>query len=100
MKTIWKFDAPTQDEFSLLMPKGAQILSLGLQRGEPKIWALVEPDAPKEERNFVGRGTGHPIQQTVDEKTGCVDVNTYTFIGTVVMLDDNFVYHVFEVNPK
>lgn len=82
MKTIWKFDIPIQDDFSLLIPKGAEILNVDLQNGEPKLWALVDSEAPQEEHHFVGKGENN--------------VNL-RYIGTVVMLEGKFVYHVFEV---
>jgi len=86
MKTVWKFNVSIQEDFSLLMPRGAKILKLDLQQGEPKIWALVDSDNPAEERNFIGRGTGHLIDNPVCDH-----------IGTVVMMNGTFVYHVFEV---
>ena len=85
MKTIWKFDVPIQDDFSILMPDGAKILKLDLQFGEPKIWALVDPDNEKKERFFIGRGTGHPMNET-----------NICYVGTVVMTEGRFVFHLFE----
>lgn len=88
MKTIWKFDVPIQDNFSLLMPKDSEILKLDLQDGEPKIWALVDSEASQEERHFIGTGTGHPIE---------INYHRLQYIGTVIMYKDRFVYHVFEM---
>lgn len=85
MKTIWKFDVPIRDEFGLLMPKDAEILKLDLQDGLPKMWALVDPENLKKERFFIGRGTGHPINES-----------NIRYVGTVVMRDGRFVLHLFE----
>jgi len=57
MKMIWKFSTIEQGfdgKFSLLMPKGAEILTLQTdeKNNHPSIWALVDPDREKEERFF------------------------------------------------
>lgn len=66
------------------MPKGAKVLKAGMQGGEVQLWAEVDTDAPKEERNFIVYGTGWEIQ----EENVC-------FIDTV--FDGAFVWHVYEV---
>ncbi|MBU0846654.1 hypothetical protein KKH23_05640 [Patescibacteria group bacterium] len=83
MKTIWKYTIPLEGRFSIGMPVDAEILCLQIQHGEPRIWALVDPDAEIEEREFVLYGTGHPI-----ERTG-------SYVGTYQT--GSFVFHVFEV---
>ena len=35
MKTIWKYEIETTDEFELQMPQGGCILDLQIQRGVP-----------------------------------------------------------------
>lgn len=42
----------------LAMPQGARILSVAAQRGQPHIWALVDPQAPTETRRFRTVATG------------------------------------------
>jgi hypothetical protein len=66
-----------------MMPKGAEILTVGFQNyREITIWALVDPDAEMIERFFMVRGTGHPVELRTDQK----------FLGTV--FDGPFVWHV------
>jgi hypothetical protein len=85
MKTIWKFELPKQGK--ILMPKGAEILTVQTQNEIPCIWAVVNPDADKEERTFVIYGTGFEFQ--------LID---YKYIGTFQMHSHGLVFHVFEAN--
>lgn len=90
MKTIWKFENPIEDKFSLKMPYAAEILSAQIDQrtGNPCIWAIVETDNEQEERTFVLYGTGNPI-----ENYYLVPLN---YIGTYQYNGGNFVGHVFE----
>lgn len=65
------------------MPEGAKILSVGNQRGNLCLWAMVDPTNPGVFRIFEMIGTGYPLS----------DVGLQ-FIGTVVI--EPFVWHVFE----
>ncbi len=60
-KKIWKFPITTEDICSLAMPIGAEILDIGIQGKELKIWAIVDPDADTEDRSFSFYGTGLSI---------------------------------------
>jgi hypothetical protein len=84
MKMIWKWtltQATTID-----MPQGAQVLDVQVQHGEPQLWALVDPNAPKVKREFNVYGTGHDLPH-----------NPGTYVGTFQMQGGAFVFHVFEV---
>ncbi len=82
--TIWKFPLQLTDTQKIPMPKDAQILSAQVQDGTLCIWALVDPDRPKEERKIEIHGTGN----------ASVNLLPKTFIGTAQM--GMFVWHVFE----
>lgn len=84
MKTIWKF--PLQPECTLDMPKGAEVLSVCKQSDEICLWALVDPSAEKEQRRFVGFGTGHDVPD-----------RPMKFIGTAHLHGGSLVFHVFEL---
>jgi len=89
MRTIWKFPIPA-DGGTVQMPKGAEVLSVGLQGNDIQVWALVDPSKSTTPRHFHVRGTGHACS-IAGEK----------FIGTI--FDGSFVWHVFdggELNPK
>ncbi len=60
MKTIYKY----YYENSMMLPKGAEILSFGQEKnivgGDDSIifWAIVDTEAPEERMNFICIGTG------------------------------------------
>lgn len=76
------------DVFKIEMPKGAGIISVGMDpaSGCPAIWAIVDPDAPMEWRNFRVAGTGHDLRD--DHIHG-------RFLGTAFC--GALVWHIFEV---
>lgn len=82
---IWKYIMKDYD-FSVKMPKGAQVLSCQMQGDLPSIWILADEDAPKEVRRFIGVETGKKIE-TFSEKI--------KFIDTIQ--DEGTVNHIFEV---
>jgi len=85
MQTIWKYQLDLKDDRHIIpMPKGATIISLGMQHGLPTFWAEVDPAAQIEPRYFQVHGTGHPI------------ANGGTFIGTALSPTNPFVWHIYE----
>lgn len=85
-KSIWKFQLETVDGQTLKMPKGANIFTVQTQNEIPCLWALVDPDADKEERIIEIFGTGHPINDEIDR----------IYIGTYQLMKGSFIGHVFE----
>ena len=61
MKTIWKYALDLDRGLAFDMPKDAEILDVQLQDTNPVMWAVVDPDAPLERRQFAIVGTGGPI---------------------------------------
>ena len=59
--TIWRFPFEIDDSVLIEMPEGATVLKVECQNGVPCIWALVKPDAPKQQRLFLVYGTGHHV---------------------------------------
>jgi len=86
---VWKYNIPIKDHFSLLLPENAEILSFGVQNEQPNIWVLVRNVKPLIERKFRFCGTGHEISEYHKEKL--------KFIGTVMMMNDSLVWHLFEI---
>ncbi len=84
--TIWKYTLAVQDEQTISLPSGAQVLSVQTQGGVVCLWAMVDPAMPKVERMVYVRGTGHPISMEI----GPVD-----FVGTVQLFAGDLVWHVF-----
>jgi len=60
-KQIWKFTLPPTSQGVIKMPKGAEILTIQIQKEQACIWALVNPLNEETERYFEVFGTGHSI---------------------------------------
>lgn len=92
MKTVYKYDLPmpgtSDDTFAIVLPAGARPLTVQLQDGEPKLWAIVNPK--NEDRPFTIRvaGTGHPLDST----------SGHAYLGTVQMAGGSLVFHYFSVD--
>lgn len=89
MKKVWKYELKTPDEIE--MPKGAKILDIALQGSALQgpalfLWALVNPEAETETRNFIIVGTNHPVQAH----------KNLSYIGTAHLKNHGLVLHVFE----
>ena len=82
MKTIYKYELRNQDA-SMKLPKGAEILSVAIQDGRPMMWALVDPDNVLEDRFISTVGTGWQVEDSM--KYICTYMEGY------------FVWHVFEM---
>lgn len=89
MRTIYKYEIPVDDRFTLELPNFAEILAFGQQGGTPMIWALVDPELTKLRRTFVLVGTGNPVPD---------DVIAENYIGTTQT--GPFVWHLFELGRK
>lgn len=88
MRKVFKYELPVDDYFTLSLPKGAQVLSVQAQGNKPCLWALVDPDAPTEERQFRFAGTGHSIKE---------DPGRLEFVSTFQTHGGSLVFHIFEV---
>lgn len=86
MRTVWKYEIPGTDRFTLELPKGARLLSIQPQGNQVCLWALVDPAQPKEARLFRLAGTGHPIEE----------LDRLTFVATFQIHGGALVFHVFE----
>lgn len=87
MREVWKYGVGTFGLFSINMPEGAQILTVGAQHDVGHMWALVDPRAPRVSRTFLLTGTGHEIDGTL----------TVEYVGTFQQVNGALVWHVFEV---
>lgn len=86
MKQIWKFPIHAISAQSILMPKGAEIVSVQTQQGNPVMWAIVDTHADKEQRKFAVFGTGHNMPK-----------DGLKYIGTWQESNQFLVWHLFEV---
>ena len=88
-KTIWKFPIKVVGIQTITMPKNSHVLSIQSQNNNPCIWALVDPNAEREQRRFEIIGTGHPVPNREGLKR--------EFITTFQLDGGAFVGHAFEL---
>lgn len=91
MKRVYKYPIRIEDRQVVGLPKGAEILSMQIQKGNLCLYALV--DASVVEIEFVPiciYGTGHNIENADNLK----------FIGSAKMHEGELVLHVFEELKK
>ena len=90
MQTIWKYETPILGKFTLNIPKGAEILTIQIDKktNSPVIWAIVDDEAPLEERYFELYGTGHKMHTDIGIER--------KYIGTYQLDNGAFVGHIFE----
>lgn len=95
-RAVWKYPMGNWETgmFSTEMPFGAEVLSLDWQHGHLCMWALVDPDAVKEQRHFIIVGTGHEVEAAGDSGA---NLSSEGYRGTVQYLGGNLIFHVFEV---
>lgn len=86
MRKIYKYPVEVADIQTILLPLGAQILSVQEQNGQPYIWAILDTETDSEPRRFRLYGTGHNIETD----------NVLKYIGTFQLLCGRLVYHLFE----
>lgn len=86
MKQVFEhtFDSTAGD---VVLPVGSRILSVKAKYGHIVLYALVDPNEPCNERYRIEMvGTGHIVPH---------DIDTYTFLDTVMLSGGGFVVHVF-----
>ncbi len=90
MKSVYKYPLPMdEDDFTIFLPKGAEVLTIQIQGETPCLWALVDPYAKQESRSFHIAGTGHPIHSPANGWE-------WKFIDTFQLRGGGLVFHVFE----
>ena len=87
MKTVYKYDVMFEDNFVLKLPLGSQILCVQTQRGNPKLWCLVDPEEKiMQNRFFRLAGTGHSITK-----------ENIRYIGSFQLSEGMLIFHLFEI---
>jgi hypothetical protein len=86
-KQIFKYPFKIEDEITMMLPAGANVLYVGVQSGIPCMWTMVEINRPTTTRKFRVFGTGHLIPWGDSEPM-------LNYIGT--FQQSLFVWHVFE----
>jgi len=87
-KTIYKFPIEVKNDFQLTLPKNSQILHVGMQGENLRMWVLIDKDEKEAEvRHFCLFGTGHDFA-----------LLDYKYIGTFQLYTGSLVFHLFESN--
>lgn len=86
MRTIYKYPMSKSVD-TLELPVGAHLLRVDMQQDTPTLWALVDPEASKENIRIAILGTGHQYPETDDEVR---HINTF--------FDGPFVWHAFDLS--
>lgn len=85
--TIWKYVLVPVGFFYLSMPMGAQVVSIGRDGfGQMCCWAIVDPNAPMEDKALWFGGTGWPLPRG------------FKYIG--MLNDDEYIWHLGEVEVE
>jgi hypothetical protein len=62
-RTIFKYQMPVKERFTMMLPQGAEILRMEDQDGLFWLWAIVRTGVPDEPRNFYAFKTGGKIPE-------------------------------------
>ena len=86
-KSIYKYQLKVTDKQNVVLPVGAEILTVQSQNEAPCLWAMVdETEQRKTPRLIRTIGTGHPIEHFAG----------LSYIGTYQIAGGSFVFHIFE----
>lgn len=64
-KIIFKYQMPVQESFVMALPKGAEIIRMNDADGYFWLWAVVDTEAPLENRQFMAFKTGAEMPRDV-----------------------------------
>lgn len=88
MKTVWKFNLPRHPGvYDTPMDASGKILCVAVQRGHPVVYAEVDAAALVVRRRVQLVMTGEQVPRTG------------RYVGTLMLLNDTFVLHAYEVFP-
>jgi hypothetical protein len=86
MITIYKYEVPMVEDFTLELPVGAQFLDAQVQNGAVQLWARVNTDAPMRIYRFGVHGTGHEMTEFT---------RSAPYIATFQLFAGGLVFHLF-----
>ena len=87
-RMIWKYPLKVTDQQVIDFPSECpQILCLQMQKGIPTLWVEVNPESVTERWLVHVYGTGHPLDDKMDERG--------LYIGTFMIESGALVFHVY-----
>ena|GEM_PF-465736 len=64
MKRIYKYPIKIEHKQMIRLPAICQTIHAGLDpKGDPCVWALVDPECPMHDQEIQIYGTGHPVEE-------------------------------------
>lgn len=90
---VFKYPLLIEGYQTVEMPAGAVVLHVGVERGVPCAWALVDPEREPVTRVFRTVGTGHELNIPEDEREH--EHLAHEHLGTYEIGEGAFVGHVF-----
>ena len=86
---IWKYQMPVAEKFTLNLPKDAQIIRMAGENGLLWLWAVVDTDAPLQERHFEAFKAGGTMPD---------DLTCHVFRGmAAIFIQAELMLYIFEV---
>lgn len=73
-RTIWKYQIPVLEDFTVKLPRGAEIIRFANENGMLWIWAIVEPDNPIEEKRLLAFKAGAEMPSVGLRYLGCAAI--------------------------
>lgn len=73
-RAIWKYQIPVLEDFTVDMPKGAEIIRFANECGKLWLWAVVNPDSPIEPVRLMAFKTGAEMPDSKMLYLGCAAI--------------------------
>lgn len=73
-RTIWKYQIPVLEDFTISLPKGAEIIRFANEEGRLWIWAIVCPDAELKPRRILAFKAGAEMPDDKLKYLGCAAI--------------------------
>jgi hypothetical protein len=86
---IWKYQMPVSENFTMKLPRGAEIIRMAGENGMLWLWAIVDTSAPDEVRSFDAFKAGGTMPD---------DLSRHIFRGMAhIYIQAELMLYIFEV---
>lgn len=86
---IWKYQMPVAEQFTMKLPEGAEIIRMDGENGYLWLWAVVNTEAPLEERTFESFKAGGTMPD---------DLSRHVFMGMAsIYIQQELMLYIFEI---
>ena len=85
---IWKYQMPVAENFTMRLPENAQIIRMAGENGYLWLWAVVDTQAPLEERKFSAFKAGGEMPD---------DISSLVYVGMAsIYIQQELMLYIFE----